>query len=301
MVEATADRGAVLGLDEVLVVPDVVTAAEQQRLREWALAQCAAGTLHQNPVDPTSRSTPFFAAADRGRSELTRGAGDGDVIWIPEATGPDQLPEEFWSVRSRVIDVLGLDLPDDPYKGSFLTCVGPGGDVHPHIDGRLPIDAEPMPLLRCNVLVQRPDAGGMPVIGGRLIDVPERGMWALHPTEVLHGATPVLGERERITLSFGFVVDPEPIWRRPLRHSPDVEAPVLDGLRSTLRAGAVAEDRMLILDSLLSRPRCTVGTVAADIGRAPRDVWQEAHQLLRMGVLRSDAPERVASAHRYTV
>jgi DNA-binding IclR family transcriptional regulator len=58
---------------------------------------------------------------------------------------------------------------------------------------------------------------------------------------------------------------------------------------------------MLILDSLLSRPQSTVSAVAADIGQPPGAVWQEAHQLLRLGVLRSDAPERVATARRYTI
>jgi hypothetical protein len=297
---------AFMGLNEVLVVTDVVTREEQGVLRSWAAAQRRADRLLQNPVDATSRSTPFFAAADRRRSLLTRSGADGpagaSLVWVPEQLGPEELPEEFWTIRVRVVRILGIeDLPDDPYKGSFLTSVGPGGDVHTHKDARLPIADDPMPLLRCNILVQRPVGGGMPVIAGKHIDVPDRGMWALHATELMHGATPVTGDVDRITLSFGFVVDPAPVWERPLRHAPDIDPAVLVGVRGTLRDAGMGPERAVVHDALLDWKSFTVREIAEDLGLEPSAVWAEAHRLLRLGVLRSAAPETVPGAQRYAL
>ncbi|WP_051707105.1 hypothetical protein [Nocardioides aequoreus] len=296
-----------MGLDEVVVVDEVVTIAERARLVEWATEQGAAGLLQQNPVDPLSRTTPFFAAADRGRSVLTRDEGtepdSTDLVWIPREKGEVFLPEEFWAVRTRVVSRLGLEaLPDDPYKGSFLTCVSPGGDVHTHKDARLPLDGSPpLPLLRCNVLVQRPEGGGLPVISETLIEVPERGVWALHPTELMHGATPVVGARERITLSFGFVVDPEPLWGVAIGVADDLAPLVLDGVRASLRDAGIDPARAAVYDALLEPGAHTVRELADRLSVRAEQIWAEAHRLLRLGILRRPVAPPSADLRRYSL
>jgi len=299
---------ALLGLDEVLVVSDVVTAAEQHVLCTWTDHQRAAGRLLVHPVDPTTMSTPFRSAADRQLTRLTgsdAGAAEASLVWVP-ATDPrvlDPLPDEFWAVRSGVVDRLGIaDLPDDPYKGSFLTSVTAGGGVHAHKDARLPIDGEPHPLLRCNVVVRRPVSGGLPVIEGTEFDVPERGMWAFHPTENEHRATAVTGPIGRITLSFGFVVDPRRVWERSLRVAEEVEPAVLQGVRAQLRGQQADPDRTRVLNGLLGHTEAFRLREAAEaLGCEPAVVWAAARRLVRLGLLRSAAPEPVAGGKRHAL
>jgi len=285
-----------------------VKPAEQHVLSSWADHQRAAGRLLVHPVDPTTVSTPFRSAADRQLTKLTRPddrAPDVSLVWVPDADPRvlDPLPGEFWDVRARVVGRLGIaDLPDDPYKGSFLTSVAAGAGVHSHKDARLPIDGEHRPLLRCNVLVRRPASGGMPVIEGSEFDVPERGMWAFHPTENGHGATAVTGPIGRITLSFGFVVDPRRVWERSLRVTGEVEPAVLQGVRAHLHRPQTDPARARVLHSLLGHNEAfRVREVAEALGCDPAVVWAAARQLLRLGLLRSEAPAPAVGARRHAL
>ncbi|WP_214411208.1 hypothetical protein [Sphaerisporangium fuscum] len=297
---------AFLGLDEVLVLDEVVTPREQEVLCSWAAERRARGGLLRNPVDAASLSTPYLAAGDRGLTPMTRAgraeAAGSAMVWVPDVSGTPlgPLPEEFWAIRARVIARLGIEaLADDPYKGSFLTSVGPGGDVHTHKDARLPIGDGLVPLLRCNVLVRRPEGGGMPVIAGVEVDVPDRGMWAFHPTELVHGATPVTGETSRLTLSFGFVVDPRGVWERPLRPAPGLEPELVDGVRAHLRTRPMHPARAGAIDLLLAQSAAfRVRDIADALGGDPSVVWEEAHRLLKLGLLQSRAPEPVPGARR---
>ena len=148
------------------------------------------------------------------------------MVWNPNVTEQfmDPLPDEFWNVRNRAVDLLGLQgFEEDPYKGSFLTYVAPGGSLHEHRDARLTIRQEEFLILRCNVLFKKPQEGGVPVIDSHRIDVGDRGLWAFFPTELTHSATEVTGTEPRGTLSFGFLVRPADLWRRRFRIAPGAE------------------------------------------------------------------------------
>ncbi|MDI6103340.1 hypothetical protein QLQ12_32500 [Actinoplanes sp. NEAU-A12] len=288
---------AALGLDEVLVVDSVVTPEEQALVRAWAAERHRAGALLDNPIDPGRHLTPYRAAHDRELTALTRQgrpegeAGDDDLVWIPEV-GDDRAeapPEEFWRIRQRVVDRLRLHhLRDDPYKGSFLAYVTTGGSVHPHRDARLSIDGTLMPLLRCNVLLARPAKGGLPVIADREFDVPDRGMWAFYPTELLHSAPEVGGPDGRVTLSFGFVVDPRTLWQRPYRIRADIDPRLIADFLRRLRHGTVSADRVEILERVLAEPGVfRVRTIADAVRSGPWEVWDEIHRLRRTGLVES--------------
>lgn len=301
-------RPAFLGLDEIVILEDVVKPVEQRVLSSWAQDQREAGRLLANPVDPATRSTPYLAAADRGLTPLTKARRDPRTaapVWVPETSGRvlDPLPDEFWTIRDRVVDRLGIgNMPDDPYKGSFLTSVCTGGDVHTHKDARLLIADAEVPLLRCNVLVQRPDGGGNPVIEGVEIDIPDRGMWAFHPTENVHGATTVTGARSRVTLSFGFVVDPEPVWERPLQIAPGIEPDVLHGVQVQLRGQLMDPARADVLGLILDQTSTfCVREIASAMGVDTLVVWGETRRLIRLGLVRSQAPEPVVGGRTYIV
>jgi hypothetical protein len=205
-----------LGTSEVFVASDVVYPAEREALVQWAETQLKHGKLLRNVRDETIYSTPYLSSSTRMRTELTQNAlkadGVNDVIWIPEGIGvaDDTLPEAFWDIRQRIIELMGLGhYREDPYKGCFLGYGISGGGVHQHKDSRLHFDGKSWLLLRCNVLFARPDVGGMPVIEGQELTIPDGGMWAFYPSERVHSATLIEGQNARGLLSFGVVMLPE--------------------------------------------------------------------------------------------
>lgn len=211
---------SLLGDNEILIAEDLVTREEKSALLAWIEAEHARGALVPNPMDALLFSSLFYSA-EGDLTSFSR-SDEPDLIWNPKhgEIHPAALPAVFWAIRARVVARLGLDgLDEDPYKGSFLTYLLPGGRVHEHRDRRIELDGRGVSVLRCNVLLERPEGGGMPVIGGQELDVPERGAWAFYPTELVHAATPVSGDRHRVTLSFGFLVHPHEFSARHFRVS----------------------------------------------------------------------------------
>lgn len=243
-----------LGPNEIFVADSLVTRDERSVLIQWAEDQRKQGGLLTNPRDPGVLMSPFLAAdksltrfVREGPSPEQRGGRKRGFVWVPPITEQlaTELPEEFWNIRARVVDVLSLhDLMDDPYKGSFLSYVAPGGMVHEHRDARLRLADEEFLILRCNVLFKSPDSGGMPLIGSRRLEVSDRGMWAFFPTEVRHSSTTVGGPDCRGSLSFGFLVRPADLWLRWFRLAPGTDAQDLLGALRALSIGAGAEDRV---------------------------------------------------------
>jgi hypothetical protein len=276
-----------LGPREVFVASEVVTLGEQATLVAWAEEKGKRDRLLMHPRDPYNRTTPFLAA-DGGVTRLTRPGEKGDAccegrpIWVPDldARVMDPLPAAFWQIRARVIALLDIaHLSDDPYKGSFLSYIAPGGAVHLHRDARLTIDGEEFALIRCNVLFQRSETGGEPVIGTLAVDVPERGMWAFYPTEIPHSATEVGGRWHRGTLSFGFLVRLLDLVDR--------------GFRVAGRGGAAAgipNCSSPAAQAILAQAGCfSLRSVCATSGRAPADVMDAMAALELAGAIVSES------------
>jgi hypothetical protein len=224
------------------------------------------------------------------------------LVWIPDVQQSFDvpLPDEFWKVRTRVIDRLGVrHLPEDAYKGSYLSLVTAGGAIHRHRDTRLKIDGEEYLILRCNVLFARPELGGMPVIGHTEVDVPDRGMWAFFPTEVLHAATKVAGSAGRGLLSFGFLVRFADLHQRGFNVSSQVlaESRALsrEPLVEQLRASGLSEWRVELFCFVLEhKDGFTVEKeVVASIDCEPLEVLGAIYDLHRNGVITSHSSARV--------
>ena len=99
-------RACPLGPNEVVVVDDVITAAEQHALLRWAESQYRAGRMFENPADPGAWCSSF-QSVHGGLTSITRGdPGAQRVVWLPEVRDADRLPEEFWNVRARVAALL---------------------------------------------------------------------------------------------------------------------------------------------------------------------------------------------------
>ncbi|KVN49658.1 hypothetical protein WL35_01670 [Burkholderia ubonensis] len=114
---------------------------------------------------------------------------------------PD-VPDAIWDIKCDVVAHFGLhDLPQEPLYRDLCGVITEGGAVHPHRDSNQGM----LVHTRFNVMVSRPDGGGVPMIDGMLVDVPEGGIFRVDAGLRTHSCTPVIGARPRIILSFGFL------------------------------------------------------------------------------------------------
>ncbi|KYF53628.1 hypothetical protein BE08_23975 [Sorangium cellulosum] len=304
--------GCLLGPNEVLVAERAVTEDEQATLFGWLEAQRRAGKLVRNPQDPGAYSTPFRAAS----GDLTRltkdrpqaaASGEQKLVWIPDVAGPvDPLPEEFWRIRARLIDRLDLGgLEEDVYKGSFMSYIEPGTGVHRHRDDRLKLGGDERLILRCNVLLRRPGGGGLPVFDERIeLDIPDRGMWAFFPTELVHAATEVRGDGARALLSFGFLVRPADLLQRRFhlarrfvseRGLADEGARrrLVESVRASAPAAGLSDDRVKLFAFVLGAPGdFTLEEAARALGQGAREVSAVLRDLQLAEIVTSNSSAR---------
>jgi hypothetical protein len=298
-----AERACPLGPNEVVVAEDVITPAEQVSLLQWVERQHNAGRLVENPADRGAWSSSF-QSIDGGLTALTRGEPTAQrPIWLPDVSRADRMPDEFWAIRRRVSAQLALDgFDEDPYKGSFLSWIGPGSGVHQHCDARLEVAGEEHLLLRCNVFLRRPALGGLPVIESREVDVADRGMWAFYPSELVHAATLVDGGEHRGLLSFGYLVHPADVWARRYKltpsfaaeygvdGSPEAARGLLAALAAAPEATAIDAVRREVFGFVLSAGEISVAAAATELGRAPEELWPVLRDLYRTAVIQPTSP-----------
>lgn len=207
-------NGRLPEVKRVLIAHSVITSREQQTLMEWTAERLVTGALRENGASPGDYLTPFFLA-DRTSTNRSKEIAESrrrrkalSGLLPVDDLANYRLPDEFWHVRERVVESLELShLIEDTVKGSFLNYITPGGGIHSHRDSRISVDGRTYMLLRCNVLFAKPEAGGAPVIAGRELDIPDRGMWAFYASEYIHSATTVSGPTGRGTLSYGFMTE----------------------------------------------------------------------------------------------
>jgi hypothetical protein len=301
-----------LGPNEVLVAQEVVTPVEQSVLVEWTENERRSGRLFENPQDPGAFATPF-RSADRELTRFTKGGFDSErrdsqkFVWVPEV--PEQLcnplPEEFWRIRARIVELLELDdLEEDHYKGAFLSYIEPGSRVHQHRDDRLKIGNEERPILRCNILFKRPQEGGLPTFSGKEVDVPDRGMWAFFPTELTHSATEVRGSGWRGLLSFGFILRFGDLLSRrfhiassfvaeyQLDSGNDARRTLLDHLSGPEQVAKIGRDRLELLKFVMSSNEFTLQEAADALVRNASEVWELLRDLQKSNLVESNSSSR---------
>jgi hypothetical protein len=113
------------------------------------------------------------------------------------------LPQEYTTVKQRIIDTEKLkDFILDPQFGDFISFNETAGSIHEHKD----YNVDSFIHTRYNLLLSVPDSGGNPIYDGKVIDFEERMLWRCEAGLYNHASLPVIGNKPRINISFGFQV-----------------------------------------------------------------------------------------------
>lgn len=116
------------------------------------------------------------------------------------------VPEEFKTIKQRIIDTENLkDFLLDPTFGDFLSFNIVDGAIHPHKDP----NNDGYIHTRYNLILSAPESGGKPIYDNKTFDIEERMLWRCEAGLYNHASTPVVGNRPRINISFGFQIKKE--------------------------------------------------------------------------------------------
>lgn len=135
------------------------------------------------------------------------------IIFCHDTKFREQLKE----IEQEYLNAIGLSsdaiVPvgeDDrlPYFPHFIGCIykddKKSSGIQTHTDSR----KDEWYQMRINYLIQKPETGGEPIINRSVIDVNENQSWNVWASEHKHSALPVTEDKMRITVSFGFYVNP---------------------------------------------------------------------------------------------
>lgn len=115
-----------------------------------------------------------------------------------------EYPQIVRDVSERIRAFCGLSqyplITGHGRDGVVVSYTLPGGDVYRHRD---PAGAMGLATLRCNVMTQAADAGGILHIEGKRIDIEVGDLHCYLVSEFAHSATTVEGNTPRIMWMFG--------------------------------------------------------------------------------------------------
>jgi len=115
----------------------------------------------------------------------------------------DNVPNTIWNIRNRIIEKENLyNTPQEPIMRDQIGYMKDGGYLHLHVDE----NSNGLIHTRFNVYVQIPYEGGLPIYSNHKIDIKEREYTICKSGLDFHYTDVVKGERERIILSFGFLL-----------------------------------------------------------------------------------------------
>lgn len=114
-----------------------------------------------------------------------------------------ELSEEVRAFSKKCYESLGIfEYEDEPMFGNLIGVNKEGAFVHNHYDSGVDDKCH----VRLNFLIQKPEAGGMPIINGEEYTIEEGGCWKNIASAWWHQSSRVVGSRERIVLSLGALV-----------------------------------------------------------------------------------------------
>jgi hypothetical protein len=128
--------------------------------------------------------------------------GEGKKIGILQSI--ENSPLELVSIiKKRIIEVENInDWVLDPTFQDAIGINRKGGAIHQHTDPNL----DGYTHVRYNVILQYPEEGGDSLYNGKINKLQENMVWRCVAGRVVHGSTPVIGDRHRVTLTLGFQI-----------------------------------------------------------------------------------------------
>jgi len=122
----------------------------------------------------------------------------------------DDVPPCIWDIKQKIVDIEQLSqYEQEPMFKDAIGYMVDGGALHLHKDSN-PSESN-LIHVRYNVYVQIPHEGGIPVYDGVECGLRERSYICCRSGIDPHYCTTVHGLRERVVLSFGFLMPSERI------------------------------------------------------------------------------------------
>jgi hypothetical protein len=144
-----------------------------------------------------------FVENNHGDKKYFRQNGNARRFCILNQTDTP-ITDLMMEYRKEVFRNFGIPtFEEEPMFGIFLGVNTETGFVHEHTDPAKPGYYH----VRLNFLVSKPFDGGMPVINGEEFEIEEDQCWINLASEWKHNSTPVVGDRPRIVLSLGALVE----------------------------------------------------------------------------------------------
>ena len=123
--------------------------------------------------------------------------------WKKSLDELDNVPQCIYDIKKRIIEKECLEnAPQEPILKDQIGYMKEGGNLHLHVDR----NTNGLIHTRFNVYVQIPDSGGIPIYSNHIIDVKEREYTICRSGLDFHYTEKVIGKKERIILSFGFLL-----------------------------------------------------------------------------------------------
>jgi len=117
----------------------------------------------------------------------------------------DDVPLCVWEIKKRIVENEKLhNYQQEPIFKDSVGYMSEGGELHLHTDPN-PNNSE-LYHTRFNVYVQIPDKGGLPIYNNKICNLQERTYICCRSGIDKHCCQKVEGKRERIVISFGFLL-----------------------------------------------------------------------------------------------
>ena len=127
------------------------------------------------------------------------------------------LPSIFEELRNRIVKKEGLEnVRIEPIFRDSIAYMRDGGKLHLHKDP----NRDGLIHVRFNVYVQLPYEGGVPIYAKQFCPLNERTYICCRSGLDYHECTMVIGERERVMVSYGFLMKPEEIGKITYNYAP---------------------------------------------------------------------------------
>jgi len=138
-----------------------------------------------------------------GNANYTTFQKNGPGRQFKVLTGFANTPSCVWDIKKRIVEKEGLqNAPQEPMFKDYMGYITDGGKIHPHTDP----NRDGLIHTRFNVVVQLPVKGGLPIYGGKTLQVSERHYVRCNSGIDEHTCELVEGPKARIVLSFGFLL-----------------------------------------------------------------------------------------------